>query len=296
MRECAVKGYPLYQNFTVEIPSTVRGDHFPTVYEHRDFGTCSLLLPCHSVLLCCTRYEDRSNRLFPVTPVQEVEFSGLYGWGSILAWSFALVAAAFAGIRPPPRRKPGQASSARSTRFFRACRRWLGYIRRDLELLACLTLPCVAASDILLRRRRVSPHQIFMYGHPAFVPASDSKESAADILTIRAAIVVVNHFVMSAVVVTILPWVLLCFSRPPTIDWRRHVLRTIAISATLGWCLIATHPLYSQEFSWVAADWYGGCALTNAFLSNSAATFREAVGVDHTLGHCRLSCRSHAGG
>ncbi len=38
MRECAVWGYPLSDSFTLSIPSTIDGDHFPVQYRYKDFG------------------------------------------------------------------------------------------------------------------------------------------------------------------------------------------------------------------------------------------------------------------
>lgn len=38
MRECASKGLAISPEFTLSIPSTVAGDHFPAQYQHKDFG------------------------------------------------------------------------------------------------------------------------------------------------------------------------------------------------------------------------------------------------------------------
>ncbi len=38
MRECAAWGYPFSESFTLRIPSTVEGDHFPVQYNYKDFG------------------------------------------------------------------------------------------------------------------------------------------------------------------------------------------------------------------------------------------------------------------
>jgi len=45
MRECAVNGYPVPVNFTNGIPDGVNGDHFPGIYEYKDFGTAYLNQP-----------------------------------------------------------------------------------------------------------------------------------------------------------------------------------------------------------------------------------------------------------
>ena len=38
MRGCAAKRRPLMQNFTLSVPSTIEGDHFPAQYRYEDFS------------------------------------------------------------------------------------------------------------------------------------------------------------------------------------------------------------------------------------------------------------------
>ncbi|KAK3325135.1 hypothetical protein B0H66DRAFT_587959 [Apodospora peruviana] len=251
MRECAVKGYPLPANLTLNIPSAIVGDHFPAQYEYKDF----------------------------VTPVQGVSISGFYGWGCLLVYAVTLIAATFAGIRPSSRSSRPDRVSSVLTSVFRVPRRWLWYLRRDADLLAALAVPCVAAGDIRLRLQRVTFHQVFTYGDPSFVPVSDGADVATDVLTIRAAIVIVNHFFISAFTLAALPWLALFLTTGPRRGWLRQLLRTAAISATFLWCVIAIKPLYCKESHFLADEWGGGCYMTNLFPRNAATLLRILPGV-----------------
>ena len=192
MRECAAWGYPFSESFTLSIPSTVEGDHFPVQYNYKDFG---------KGIRATRPYGDNTGMALmiicvAVLPAQEPTISGFYGWPTLLAWSLALIAAALSGWAPESK------SFRASTRSRLA--RWLSWVpvsRQDVELLATLAVPVVAAADIKIRRQRVSFHRVFYYPHPSFVPASDGDDLAADILTIRAALVIVSHFTWSSALV-----------------------------------------------------------------------------------------------
>ncbi len=190
-------------------------------------------------------------------PAQEPTISGFYGWGVFLTWSLALIATILSGCVHETW------IFHASTRFRLA--RWLSWIPlspQDTELLATLAVPIVAAADINIRRQRVSFHQVFVYSHPSFVPASDGDDLAADILTIRAALVIVSHFT----------W----FSALLSFAWlsggglnlsRRRLFGAAATVITHAWCIAAVQPLCCSGFaSQLAGPWVGHCDSDHSLL------------------------------
>ncbi|KAK5653680.1 hypothetical protein OQA88_8710 [Cercophora sp. LCS_1] len=226
MRECAAKGFPFSEDFN----STV----FPEQYIFKDFAT----------------------------QVPGASISGFYGWGAMLAWSIALVAATLAGAKPTPRKhsKPGW------------IRRGIAFPRRHAELIAAVAYPCVAAGDIRRRLSRVTFHQVFTYVDPSFVAASDGTDVAADVLTIRAAIVVINHFAISQFFMSVIPWLIGSLYPPPTGLRRSKLVHTVVIQAGLMWCILAVKPLFCWSPDSAANVWLGGCAKTNAVISDFIAS------------------------
>ncbi|KAK3345799.1 hypothetical protein B0T25DRAFT_264202 [Lasiosphaeria hispida] len=248
MRGCASKGYPLSANFTLNVPSTIAGDHFPVQYQYKDFSA----------------------------PAEVTPISGLYGGGTLLAWAIAMVAAAFSGIRPSSRKRRRQ-SPAPFGGHWQWVSQWVWHLRRDAELIIALALPCVAAGDIKLRWERLDFSQIFGYSDPSFVPASDGDFLAPDILTIRAAIVIINHFLISILPMIIAPLVAASFSPSPS-GLVRHLVRTLLILATMIWCLTITKPLFCQA-SPAGYSWPGGCRMTNIVISEMASKSNMVPGV-----------------
>lgn len=114
---------------------------------------------------------------------------------------------------------------------------------QDTELFAALAVAWIAAGDILVRSSRVSDHQVFSYADPSFVAVSDGDDKGSDILTIRAAFVVVNHFTISAWPLALLPLVALGWKEKLRGCLPRQLLRTLAILVTLIWCNAATKSL-----------------------------------------------------
>ena len=206
-----------------------------------------------------------------VTPI-----SGLYGGGTLLAWAIAIIAAGFSGIRPFARKRGGK-RPAPLRGLWQWIRDWVWHLRRDTELIVALALPCVAAGDIKLRRERVDFSQIFGYEDPSFVPASDGDMLAPDILTIRAAIVIINHFLVSVLPLTIAPLIAAAYTPNPS-GPVRHLVRTLLILATLIWCLAISKPLFCQG-SPEGYGWPGGCDLTNLGISALASRSNMIPGV-----------------
>ena len=164
--------------------------------------------------------------------------------------------------------------------------RAIRYLRLDIELLTALAIPSIAATDIFRRTGRVEFHQVFTYAssQPSFVPAVDG-EAAADIVSIRAAIVVVNHFFISAAALVFIPPIVQIATSRQSLSHkgavRRMLLRSAATVVVWVWCIVATKPLYcggrrGGVFSNLDWDVGGSCGRTNGFLW-VAASFSEIL-------------------
>lgn len=260
LSECASKGHALPVNFTLGIPSWFERDHFPAQFVYKDF----------------------------VTPIEGVSISGFYGWGALLAWNVALIAAAFSGLRRfPGRKRHTRSDLSHLRRVFQVVRRFFWYIRQDGELLAALAVPCMAAADIHQQQQRVSFQQLFTYDHPSFVPEIYGEDSAEDILTIRAAVVVVNHFLISAFALASVSWFVddarqlehdLEDNSPGPLY--RVVFRTMSILVASLWCFLAARPIYCADSFRPLDDWYGGCRITNHFLTAASCATFQGVSCD----------------
>lgn len=145
-------------------------------------------------------------------------------------------------------------------------------MRGDAELIIALALPCVAAWDIKLRWQRADYFQIFGYANPSFVPASDGDDLVPDILTIRAAVVIVNHFLISAPSMIICPLcvALLQPKLEPT-SLVRHVVRTLLILVTMIWCVMVTKPLFCRQSPLGCSSGAQGCWLANTYVGLGAS-------------------------
>lgn len=161
--------------------------------------------------------------------------------------------------------------------YWHLFRQWIWYLRRDAELVIALALPCVAAGDVKLRWDRVNFHQIFGYTDPSFVPAVDGDDAVPDILSIRAALVVINHFFISVLPMVLGPLIAAVYSPKPS-SGIRHLVRTLLIWVTMIWCLVVTKPLYCQA-SPAGWAWPGGCRLTNISMSLMSAKSGMIPGV-----------------
>ncbi|KAM7186041.1 hypothetical protein V8F33_012032 [Rhypophila sp. PSN 637] len=227
-----------------------------------------------------------------ITGPAAVTISGFYGWGSFLVWNFALLSAAFSGLRSSSSAtRRNQRRTVTGDSYVHRALAWINrifsYIRRGADLIAALAIPCIAAGDIQRRRERVSFHQLVNYDHdPSFVPAIYGKDAATDILTIRAAIVVVSHFLTWATALVLFPLVArllwIPYQEPKGHAFRggtaRHTLRTTMILLASVWCRSAVKPVYCADPFVVEDEWYGGCKSTN-WVPWSISNLAPALGV-----------------
>ena len=109
MRECAMRGHPLTENFTVSLgmDSDSGGDHFPLKYEYKDYSTAiSPLSPWDSIFFKEV-WELGLARLFPRYPDRRHRYFRILWLGGHARLEYGTPAAAFAGFKPSSRRNLG---------------------------------------------------------------------------------------------------------------------------------------------------------------------------------------------
>lgn len=194
-----------------------------------------------------------------------------------------MIAATFSGICPSSSKRSSR-PPARSRGYcnFQWLRCFVWHLRCDADLIVALALPCVAAGDIKRRWERVDFSQVFIYEDPSSVPVYNGIASVTDILTIWAAIVVINYFVLSILPMMLAP-LIANISVPDCGGRMRRWIRTLSILATMMWCLAKTKPLFCQV-SPGRLNWRGGCYLTNIILGELAfiSTAIPGVGCGNT--------------
>lgn len=168
----------------------------------------------------------------------------------MLAWALALLAAAVSGGRR--RGKGGKADEEGGESSGYAITGWLSRIAhsflRNSELAIALSVAWVAGGELMRRSGRVTGQQVFIYGDPSFVAAADDEgeRMASDVLTARAALVVLNHFLIMA-------WPLVAYPvmRAIQTQEREYTLPDCLKRA----CAVLVTVLWSVASSWkLAAD------------------------------------------
>ncbi|KAI9170773.1 3-hydroxy-3-methylglutaryl coenzyme A reductase [Paramyrothecium foliicola] len=202
---CSEEKTPLYEYW--------KGTHFNLLYDMQDID-------------------------FVPVPTTEVAVSGYYGWGVLAAWHLALLAATVAGLRRIPPPKPTCVITLSSFSWRRVCRRMVllfrWHLRADFEFILAVVVVWIAIGDISLRAEKVSPMDVFAWPRIDAVPHGYDSIQATHLLTVRAAMGVLDNFI--CVAIGIIGASLageIYFTEPAPPCLRRPVFRAAAVVITI---------------------------------------------------------------